>query len=197
MPVCRPDGSVGGVAVAGLARTGQPPRTGGRDGEAGDPRAGHPPGPVQTDAATGSAVPAGLPVLPRVRLAARYLRARNDRGAGAAWIDAVVLQQRVVALMTGTAGDRLRAVPGAAAQLRTLLRGTLSADAGPAQALSYLSDSAARSAGGPGPAAWVAQLDPATGELQYASASHLMPLVCGPDGAATFLSPRVGDQPGE
>ncbi len=131
-----------------------------------------------------------LPVLPRVRLAARYLRARNDRGPGAVWIDAVVLQQRVVALMTGTAGDRLRAVPGAAAQLRMLLRGTLGADAGPAQALSYLSDFAARSADGTGPTAWVAQLDPVTGELRYASAGHPMPLVCGPSGEATFLSPR-------
>jgi Stage II sporulation protein E (SpoIIE)/Histidine kinase-like ATPase domain len=192
MPVRQPDGSVGGVAVAGLARKSQPRGMGGRDGEAGDPRAGHPPGPVQTDAAAGSAVPAGLPVLPRVRLAARYLRARNDRGAGAAWIDAVVLQQRVVALMTGTAGDHLRAVPGAAAQLRTLLRETLGADAGPAQALSYLSDFAARSGGGTGPTAWVARLDPATGELRYASAGHRMPLVCGPGGEATFLPPRGG-----
>jgi anti-sigma regulatory factor (Ser/Thr protein kinase) len=192
MPVRQPDGSVGGVAVAGLARRSQPRGPGGRDGEAGDPRAGHPPEPVQTDAAAGSAVPAGLPVLPRVRLAARYLRARNDRGAGAAWIDAVVLQQRVVALMTGTAGDHLRAVPGAAAQLRTLLRGTLGADAGPAQALSYLSDFAARSGGGTGPTAWVARLDPVTGELRYASAGHPMPLVCRPGGEPTFLSPRGG-----
>ena len=43
-----------------------------------------------------------------------------------------------------------------------------------------------------GVTAWVAQLDPATGELRYASAGHPMPLVCKPGGEATFLSPRRG-----
>ena len=190
LPVCQPDGSVGGVAVAGLARTGPRRRTGGRDGQAGDVVAAGSPDPAGTDAAAGSAVPAGLPVLPRVRLAARYLPARKDPGAGDAWIDAVVLPQRMIALMTGTAGHRFRAIPGAAAQLRRLLRGTLRADAGPAQTLSYLSEIASGPAGSPGVTAWVAQLDPATGELRYASAGHPMPLVCGPGGKATFLSPR-------
>jgi anti-sigma regulatory factor (Ser/Thr protein kinase) len=187
VPVRQPGGSVGGVAVAGLARASRP-RAGGRGAEAGDARAGGSPEPVRMEAAVGSAVPAGLPVLPRVRLAARYLPARKDPGAGEAWIDAVVLPQRVIALMTGTAGHRIRTVPGGAAQLRMLLRGTLRADAGPAQTLSYLSDIASGPAGSPGPTAWVAQLDPATGELRYASAGHPMPLVCGPGGEATFLS---------
>lgn len=190
LPVCRPDGSVSGVAVAGLARASTLRATGGRDAEAGDAVPAGLPDPAGTDEAAGSAVPAGLPVLPRVRLAARYLPARRDPSASDAWIDALVLPQRVIALMTGTAGHRFGAVPGAAAQLRRLLRGTMRADAGPAQTLSYLSDIAAGPAGGPGVTAWVAQLDPATGELRYASTGHPMPLVCTPGGGATFLSPR-------
>jgi anti-sigma regulatory factor (Ser/Thr protein kinase) len=145
LPVCQPDGSVSGVAVAGLARGSQQRGTGGRDGQAAGVGAGDWPGPPGTDAAAGSAVPAGLPVLPRLRLAARYLPARNGPDAGEAWIDAVVLPQRVIALMAGT-------VRGAAA--------------------------------------WVAQLDPATGGLRYASTGHPWPLVCAPGGEATFLPPR-------
>lgn len=189
MPVCEPGGSVSGVAVAGLARTSQQRAPGGR-GEAGDAGAGGEPDPAGTDAAPGPAVPAGLPVLPRVRLAARYLPARKDQGASGAWIDAMVLPQRVIALMAGTAGHRFRTVPGAAAQLRRLLRGTLRTAAGPAQTLSYLSDLAAGPGDDPGATAWVARLDPATGELRYASAGHPMPLVCAPSGEATFLPPR-------
>jgi anti-sigma regulatory factor (Ser/Thr protein kinase) len=145
LPVCQPDGSVGGVAVAGLARSSQPRGTGGRDGETAGASAGEWPVPPGTDAAWGSAVPAGLPVLPRVRLAARYLPARNGPGAGEAWIDAVVLPQRVIALMAGTAR---------------------------------------------GATAWVAQLDPVTGELRYANAGQPRPLVCVPGGETTFLPPR-------
>jgi len=190
LPVCQPDGSVSGVAVAGLARASPLRAAGGRDAEAGDAVPAGLPDPAGTDEATASAVPGGLPVLPRVRLAARYLPARQDPGASDAWIDALVLPQRVIALMTGTAGHRFRAVPGAAAQLRRLLRGTLRAHAGPAQTLTYLSEVAAGPAGGPGVTAWVAQLDPATGELRYASTGHPLPLVCTPGGEATFLSPR-------
>jgi anti-sigma regulatory factor (Ser/Thr protein kinase) len=147
LPVCQPDGSVGGVAVAGLARSSQQRGMGGRGGEAAGAGAGagDRPVPAGTDAAAGPARPAGLPVLPRVRLAARYLPARNGPGAGEAWIDAAVLPQRVIALMAGTVG---------------------------------------------GATAWVAQLDPATGELRYASAGHASPLVCAPGGEAAFLPPR-------
>lgn len=189
MPVCEPDGSVRGIAVAGLARAAQLRGTGGRDGEAGVVVAAGSPDPAETDATAGSAVPADLPVLPRVRLAARYLPARKGPGAGDAWMDAVVLPRREIALMTGTAGHRFRTVPGAAAQLRRLLSGTLRAEGGPTQTLSYLSDIAA-GPGGPGATAWVAQLDPATGELRYGGAGPARPLLCTPGGQATFLSPR-------
>ena len=119
LPVRQPDGSVSGVAVAGLARASPLRATGGRDAEAGDAVPAGLPDPAGTDEAAGSAVPAGLPVLPRVRLAARYLPARQDPGASDAWIDALVLPQRVIALMTGTVGHRFACCPrsrGAAAE---------------------------------------------------------------------------------
>ena len=197
VPVRRAGGPDGGVVVAGLLVRSLPARIPG-PGRTADVTlaAGHP----GSGAAQEGALPAGLPVLPGVRLAARYVPARTGPEAGGGWLDAVILPHEVIALTVGSAGHRLGR-PGAAAQLRTVLREKLLAGAGPAEALGHLGDLAAESAGVRGPEACLAQLDPASGKLTYASSGHLPPLLCTP-GEVRFLGrrgdgpPGPGDQPG-
>ena len=81
------------------------------------------------------------------------------------------------------------------APLRTMLRGMLLAGAGPAQALAHVSDLAGGSAGAPGTQTCLAQLDPASGEVNYASSGLLPPLLCTP-GEARFLAGPGHDPPG-
>ena len=84
----------------------------GADGVPGHPRAG--------DAVTqlrAVVLPAGLPVLPQVQVAAQYLPAPRDQAECGAWFDAPILPGGVVALMAGTvAGGGAAAV--AVVQLR-------------------------------------------------------------------------------
>lgn len=197
VPVRRAGGPAGGVVVAGLRVRSLPARIPG-PGRTADvtPAPGHP----GSGAAQGGALPPGLPVLPGVRLAAWYVPARTGPEGGGGWLDAVMLPHEVIALMVGSAGHRL-GLPGAAAQLRTVLREMLLAGAGPAEALAHLGELAAESAGVRGPEACLAQLDPASGELNYASSGHLPPLLCTP-GEVRFLArrgdgpPGADDQPG-
>jgi anti-sigma regulatory factor (Ser/Thr protein kinase) len=69
-----------------------------------------------------------------------------------------------------------------------LLRG-----AGPLQALARLDAFAAQIPAARGATVWLGVLDPATGDLRYASAGHPMPLICIPDGTASFLPSGSGE----
>jgi anti-sigma regulatory factor (Ser/Thr protein kinase) len=197
VPVRRPDGSGGGVVIAGLRMTSPPSRVPGPRSTAGFTPGPGPPGPGVTQ---DDAIPPGLPVLPGVRLAARCLPARAGPAGGGGWLDALMLPNEVIALMVGGTGHRLRR-PGTAAPLRTVLRGMLLAGAGPAQALAHVSDLAGGSADGPGTQACLAQLDPASGDVNGASSGLLPPLLCTP-GEVRFLAgpghepPGRGDHPG-
>ncbi|MGI8448579.1 MAG: ATP-binding protein, partial [Streptosporangiaceae bacterium] len=131
------------------------------------------------------------PVLPIVRLAARYGPACTESEGDGGWLDAFMLPHEVIALMAGSAG-RL-GLPGAAAQLRAALREMMLAGAGPAEALARVGDLPGGSAGARGTEACLAQLDPASGEVHYASSGHLPPLLCTP-GEVRFLA-RRGDEP--
>jgi anti-sigma regulatory factor (Ser/Thr protein kinase) len=132
-------------------------------------------------------------VLPGVRLAARYVPARTEPAGGGGWLDAVMLPHQVIALMMGSAGHL--GLPGAAAQLRAVLRGMLLAGAGPAEALAHVGDLAGGSADSPGTGACLAQLDPASGDVSYAGSGLLPPLLCTP-GEARFLSGPGHERPG-
>ena len=189
VPVRRSGRPAGGVVVAGLRLTSLPARMPGPGRTA---NAAPAPGSPGSGAARDGAVPPGLPVLPAVRLAARYVPARGAPEGSGGWLDAVMLPHEVIALMAGRAGRR-RGRPGAAVRLRTALRDMLLAGAGPAEALAHLADLAGGRPGVPGAEACLAQLDPASGEVSYASSAHLPPLLC-TAGEVRFLS-RRGDQP--
>jgi anti-sigma regulatory factor (Ser/Thr protein kinase) len=191
VPVRRPDGSAWGLVVAGLglsrrqSGTHDTRRAAGLTAAFGPPR----PGPAEED----HGIPRGLPVLPGVRLAARHVPAGTEAGDGG-WLDAVMLSDGVIALMAGIAGRPIRRAPGTVAYLRPALREMLLAGAGPAETLASVEDLAAGSADARGPGACLARLDPASGEVSYASVGHLMLLLSTTAGEPGFL-PRSGSEP--
>src|ERR1700751_677643 len=66
-------------------------------------------------------LPAALPVLPRVRIAAHYLAAQSSQQAGGDWFDAIALPAGHVALVVGDiVGHGVPAV-AAMGQLRSVL----------------------------------------------------------------------------
>jgi anti-sigma regulatory factor (Ser/Thr protein kinase) len=195
VPVRRSDGSAGGVVVAGLGLSSQPSGMPGPGRSAGLTAAHSQPRPGQAE--KGNAMPPGLPILPGVRLAARSVSAGIGGWVGGSWLDAVMLPHGVIALMVGImsgGGGRPLGLPGVAGHLRTALREMLLAGAEPAEALAGFDDLAPESARRGGAGACLAQLDPARGEVSYASAGHLMPLLCTPAGEAVFLPPP-GSEP--
>jgi anti-sigma regulatory factor (Ser/Thr protein kinase) len=97
-----------------------------------------------------------------------------------------MLPHEMIALMVGSTGHRL-GLPVTAARLRTELRGMLLSGAGPAEALARVGDLAAGSADATGTGACLAELDPASGDMNYASSGPLPPLVCRA-GQVHFLS---------
>ncbi|MGE3284738.1 MAG: SpoIIE family protein phosphatase [Pseudonocardia sp.] len=132
----------------------------------------------------------GLPVVPGVRTAARYLVTRSEIGAGGDWFDGIALDGSFAAVV----GDVVGAGADAAAvmgQLRAVL-GELLHDAGPtpdlARVLARLDRAAARLPGARGATVCIAVLDPADGRLRYACAGHPPPLVVSPDGGTRFLA---------
>src|SRR6266516_479447 len=135
---------------------------------------------------------AGLPVLPQVRLAARYRTGPEGVPAGGDWLDAIPLPRGDVVLAAG----RIGCGPGAisvTSRLRAVLQDALLGGAAPAEALARADALAAQLAVARGATACLGVLDPATGDLRYASAGHPMPMVCGPAGEPRFLAPASGE----
>jgi hypothetical protein len=66
-------------------------------------------------------LPAELPVLPRIDLSARYLRAERDTAAGGDWFDAVVLDDGRVALAVGDVVGHGMHASATMGQLRSVL----------------------------------------------------------------------------
>ncbi|MGD9527039.1 SpoIIE family protein phosphatase [Pseudonocardia sp.] len=132
----------------------------------------------------------GLPVVPGVRTAARYVVTRSEMGAGGDWFDGIALDGSFAAVVGDVVGHGADAV-AVMGQLRAVL-GELLHDAGPAPdlagVLARLDRAAARLPGARGATVCVAVLDPAEGRMRYACAGHPPPLVVSPDGSTRFLA---------
>ena len=74
-------------------------------------------------------LPAALPVLPRARIAARYLVAGHEQAAGGDWFDAIPLADGSVALVVGDVVGHGVAASAAMGQLRAVLAELLAAEA--------------------------------------------------------------------
>ncbi|GIM92306.1 SpoIIE family protein phosphatase [Paractinoplanes toevensis] len=132
-------------------------------------------------------LPAGLPVLPGLQVAASYLLADADTAAGGDWFDVVVQRDGRVALIAGDVVGHGVAASGVMGQLRAVLRDRLDDGAGIIEALTAADRFATRSAGAHATTICMAVLDPVTGELAYCTAGHPAPLVVSPGGQTRYL----------
>jgi anti-anti-sigma factor len=139
-------------------------------------------------------LPAALPVLSRVRIAAHYLAARSSQQAGGDWFDAIALPGGHVALLVGdVVGQGVPAV-AAMGQLRSVLGELLAAERDLRAVVRRADAFATRIPDLRSASLAVADLDQATGSLRYITCGHPPPLVIGPDGG-TRLLPVTGTGP--
>jgi len=132
-------------------------------------------------------LPAALPVLPRARIAARYLAAAQEQAAGGDWFDAIPLDDRGVALVVGDVVGHGVAAVAAMGQLRAVLTELLAAEDDLGHALRRTDAFAARMPSLRAATLALMVLDPATGTLRYTTCGHPPPLVIGLDGKARYL----------
>ncbi len=140
-------------------------------------------------------LPATLPVLPRARIAARYLVAGPEQlvagpeqAAGGDWFDAVLLADGRIALVVGDVVGRGAAASAAIGQLRAVLAELLAEETDLARVLERTDAFATRTPALRAATLALALLDPAGGTLRYTTCGHPPPLMIGTDGAARFLA---------
>jgi PAS domain S-box-containing protein len=134
-----------------------------------------------------SLLPEGLPEIPGVSLAARYVPATGDMEVGGDWYDVVQLPQGLIGLVVGdVVGHGLRAA-ATMGQLRMALRAYALEGETTGQVVSRL-QSFVLQLPVPDMATLVYVLfDPESGRLRFANAGHPPPLLVGADGSASYL----------
>jgi len=93
----------------------------GRLVRAADPEFGNPAGRGIVAELQEALLPTALPVLPRARIAARYLVAGQEQAAGGDWFDAIPLDGGAVALVVGDVVGHGLSASAAMGQLRAVL----------------------------------------------------------------------------
>ncbi|GAA4968161.1 SpoIIE family protein phosphatase [Kineococcus glutinatus] len=134
-------------------------------------------------------LPARLPVLPSVELAAGYVVADAEQAAGGDWFDVLPRPDGSVAAVVGDVVGHGVAASAVMAQLRAVALERLHAGADPTEVVTALDRftqvvPAARSA-----TVCVLVLDPRTGTFDHCSAGHPPPLVVDVGGGSRFLDP--------
>lgn len=137
-------------------------------------------------------LPAGVPVLPTVDVAASYLLADVDTAAGGDWFDALALPGGRLALIVGDVVGHGVTASAAMGQLRAVLRDRLRRDDGITSALAGLDQMAGEVRGADAATVCVVVLDPDGGGIEYCTAGHPPPLVVSPDGRTRYLPPSGG-----
>jgi serine phosphatase RsbU (regulator of sigma subunit)/anti-sigma regulatory factor (Ser/Thr protein kinase)/anti-anti-sigma regulatory factor len=132
-------------------------------------------------------LPIALPVLPRARIAARYLVAGPGQPAGGDWFDAIPLADGSIALVVGDIVGHGAAASAAISQLRAVLAELLTAEADLVRVLERTDAFAARTPALRAATLALAVLNPADGTLRYTTCGHPPPLVVSTDGGAVFL----------
>lgn len=132
-------------------------------------------------------LPHGVPILPHVDVAARYLLADGDTRAGGDWFDALVLGDGRVALVVGDVVGHGVAASTVMGQLRAVLRAAVCEHGDPVRAMEFLDryaqvDPAARST-----SVVLAVLSPGAERVDYVTAGHPPPLLVGADGTTHYL----------
>jgi serine phosphatase RsbU (regulator of sigma subunit)/anti-sigma regulatory factor (Ser/Thr protein kinase)/ABC-type transporter Mla MlaB component len=132
-------------------------------------------------------LPAGLPVLPRARIAASYLLAEAGTAAGGDWFDAIVLPAGRLALVVGDVVGHGVAASATMSQLRAVIHDRIEQDGDIVAALAAADRVAARVPGARAATVCVAVLDTTDGSVRYCTAGHPPPLVAAPGGGSRFL----------
>jgi serine phosphatase RsbU (regulator of sigma subunit)/anti-sigma regulatory factor (Ser/Thr protein kinase)/ABC-type transporter Mla MlaB component len=140
-------------------------------------------------------LPTALPVLPRARIAARYLVAGQDHAAGGDWFDAVTLADGAVVLAVGDLVGHGVAASAAMGQLRAVLNELLIAEPDLAEVLRRADAFAARTPALRAATLALAVLDPASGTLRYTTCGHPPPLIVAADGSRSVFLDGTGTGP--
>ncbi|MDP9430596.1 MAG: SpoIIE family protein phosphatase, partial [Actinomycetota bacterium] len=130
-----------------------------------------------------SLLPAQLPTLERLALAAHYVPGAEGTQAGGDWYDVVELADSRVAIAVGDVVGQGPAAAAVMGQLRSALSGAVLQGCSPAEALELLDRFAARLPGALACSAACLVLDAAAGTVRWARAGHPPPLLVTPDGA--------------
>ncbi|GAB3320778.1 hypothetical protein GCM10027451_41700 [Geodermatophilus aquaeductus] len=138
-----------------------------------------------------SLLPAAVPRLERLALAAEYLPGAAGTSAGGDWYDVVELGGGRVAIAVGDVVGQGPAAAAVMGQLRSALSAALLQGSPPAEALELLDRFAARLPGALASTAACLVLDWNAGTVRWARAGHPPPLLV-TDGAATFLEEGGG-----
>lgn len=117
----------------------------------------------------------------------RYQAASAPLEVGGDWYDVVDLDDGRVAMIVGDCVGHGLAAATVMGQVRSACRALLFDNPSPSAVLRRMDRFAARLPGAQCTTAVIAVLDPATGELVYASAGHPPPIVVGADGSARLL----------
>lgn len=145
-------------------------------------------------------LPTSLPLVPGWSVDARYEPAGTGQ-VGGDWYDVLRLADGRLALTIGDVTGHGLATAAAMGQLRNATRAYLLDAAPPGVVLSRVAALARWTLPGQMATMAVALLDPATGEVEYAGAGHLPPLVVRADGTAAWEpvlgSPLIGLLTGE
>ena len=191
-PWRRPDGSVRGVIGVGFDVTEMMQARAAAEDQAASLRERYEQTRDVVTALQQEMLPAGLPVLPGVQVAASYLLADADTAAGGDWFDAVPQPDGSVALIVGDVVGHGVTASGVMGQLRAVLQDRLAAGTGITDALSAADRFARRLPAAHATTVCLAVLDPADGTLAYCTAGHPAPLLLTAGGATRYLTPTGG-----
>ena len=130
-----------------------------------------------------SLLPAQLPALERLALAAHYLPGAEGSQAGGDWYDVVELADHRIAIAVGDVVGQGPAAAAVMGQLRSALSTALLQGCGPAEALELLDRFASRLPGALASTAACLVVDGTAGTVCWARAGHPPALLVTPDGA--------------
>jgi serine phosphatase RsbU (regulator of sigma subunit) len=130
-----------------------------------------------------SLLPAQLPALERLALAAHYLPGAEGSQAGGDWYDVVELADHRIAIAVGDIVGQGPAAAAVMGQLRSALSTALLQGCGPAEALELLDRFAARLPGALASTAACLVVDGTAGTVRWARAGHPPALLVTPGGA--------------
>jgi serine phosphatase RsbU (regulator of sigma subunit)/anti-sigma regulatory factor (Ser/Thr protein kinase) len=139
-----------------------------------------------------SVLPAALPRVAGVQLAARYLPGTMDVDVGGDWFDAVELTDGRVGLVVGDVVGKGVQAAAAMGQLRNALRAISIERLKPPTALARLDRLASDGLEASFATVIYAVYDPAAGVLRFSSAGHPPPVVAYPDGRVELLEDGRG-----